>query len=321
MSMDSTEKLQTAKELKAVIQEQVRLRRSDKRPVLTVSSGTCGRARGSAKVIKALRRALQERKLEHKVRVKVTGCHGFCEAEPNIIIFPQNIFYQKVDPKNGKAIITETVLKKKIIPGLLYKDPRTAETGVEESGIAFYRKQKRILLADNALIDPTDINDYFAIGGYGSLLTALTGLKPEDVIEMIKKSGLRGRGGAGFPTGLKWESARRSKGELKYIICNADEGDPGAYMDRSLLEGNPNSVLEGMIIGAYAIGGSHGYIYVRHEYPLACKNAETAITQARKAGFLGKNILGSGFSFDVEIAKGGGAFVCGESTALISSIE
>jgi len=321
MSMDSTEKLQTAKELKAVIQEQVRLRRSDKRPVLTVSSGTCGQARGSAKVIKALRRALQERKLENKVRVKVTGCHGFCEAEPNIIIFPQNIFYQKVDPKNGKAIITETVLKKKIIPGLLYKDPRTAETAVEESGIAFYRKQKRILLADNALIDPTDINDYFAIGGYGSLLTALTGLKPEDVIEMIKKSGLRGRGGAGFPTGLKWESARRSKGELKYIICNADEGDPGAYMDRSLLEGNPHRVLEGMLLGAYAMGAREGYVYVRDEYPLAVKHVTLAIGELRRLGLIGADILGTGFDFDIRIAKGAGAFVCGEETALIASIE
>lgn len=319
--MDSTEKLQTAKELKAVIQEQVRLRRSDKRPVLTVSSGTCGQARGSAKVIKALRRALQERRLENKVRVKVTGCHGFCEAEPNIIIFPQNIFYQKVDPKNGKAIITETVLKKKIIPGLLYKDPRTAETAVEESGIAFYRKQKRILLADNALIDPTDINDYFAIGGYVSLLKALTGLKPEDVIEMIKKSGLRGRGGAGFPTGLKWESARRSKGELKYIICNADEGDPGAYMDRSLLEGNPHRVLEGMLLGAYAMGAREGYVYVRDEYPLAVKHVTLAIEELRRLGLIGADILGTGFDFDIRIAKGAGAFVCGEETALIASIE
>src|SRR5512139_138212 len=165
MTMNSTDKLRTARELKAVIQEQIRLRRSDKRPVLTVSSGTCGQARGSAKVISALNRALRERKLEDKVKVRVTGCHGFCEAEPNIIIFPHNVFYQKVEPRNGRAIISETVLKKKVLPGLLYKDPWTAETAVEESGIGFYRKQQRVLLADNALIDPTDINDYFAIGG------------------------------------------------------------------------------------------------------------------------------------------------------------
>ena len=319
--MNSREKLQTVKELKAIIREQVMLRSSDKRPVLTVSSGTCGQARGSAKVIKALHRALQERKLENKVRIRVTGCHGFCEAEPNIIIFPQNIFYQKVNPRNGKDIISETILKKNIIPGLLYKDPRTAETAVEESGIGFYRKQKRIVLGDNALIDPTDINDYFAIGGYGSLLKALTALKPEDVIEMIKKSGLRGRGGAGFPTGLKWESARRSKGELKYVICNADEGDPGAYMDRSLLEGNPHRVLEGMMLGAYAMGAREGYVYVRDEYPLAVKHVTLAIEELRRLGLIGSDILGTGFDFDIRIAKGAGAFVCGEETALIASIE
>jgi NADH-quinone oxidoreductase subunit F len=319
--MNSSEKLQTVRELKAVIREQVNLRKSDKRPVLTVSSGTCGQARGSAKVISALQKVLKERKLENKVRVKVTGCHGFCEAEPNIIIFPHNVFYQKVDPKNGKDIISETVLKKKIIPGLLYKDPRTAETAVKESGIGFYRKQKRLILADNALIDPTDINDYFAIGGYGSLLKALTGLKPEDVIETIKKSGLRGRGGAGFPTGLKWEAARKSKGELKYVICNADEGDPGAYMDRSLLEGNPHRVLEGMLLGAYAIGAREGYVYVRDEYPLAVKHVTLAIEELRRLGLIGSNILGTGFDFELRIAKGAGAFVCGEETALIASIE
>ena len=319
--MNSREKLQTVRELKALIREQVDLRRSDKRPVLTVSSGTCGQARGSTKVIGALKRVLEEKNLENKVRVRVTGCHGFCEAEPNIIVFPHNVFYQKVQPKNGKAIITETVLKKKIIPGLLYKDPRTGETAVAEDGIGFYRKQKRLLLADNALIDPTDLNDYFAIGGYGSLLRALTGLKPEDVIETVKKSGLRGRGGAGFPTGLKWESARRSKGDLKYIVCNADEGDPGAYMDRSLLEGNPHRVLEGMLLGAYAMGAREGYVYVRDEYPLAVKHVTLAIEELRRLGLIGPNILGTGFDFELRIAKGAGAFVCGEETALIASIE
>ena len=319
--MNSREKLQKVGELRAIIREQAKLRRADQRPVLTVSSGTCGQARGSTKVINSLHRALRERKLENKVKVRVTGCHGFCEAEPNIIIFPQNIFYQKVDPRNGKKIIQETVLKKKIITGLLYRDPRTAETAVEETGIGFYRKQKRILLADNALIDPTEISDYFSIGGYGSLLKALTGLKPEEVIEIVKKSGLRGRGGAGFPTGLKWESARRSKGDMKYIICNADEGDPGAYMDRSLLEGNPHRVLEGMLLGAYAIGAREGYVYVRDEYPLAVKHVTLAIEDLRRLGLIGSDILGTGFDFDLRIAKGAGAFVCGEETAMIASIE
>jgi len=319
--MNRTEKLQTVKELRDIIQEQVRLRRSEKRPVLTVSSGTCGQARGSAKVINALHKALKERRLENKVKVKVTGCHGFCEAEPNIIIFPQNIFYQKVDPRNGKAIISETVLKKKIIPDLLYKDPRTAETAAKEDGIGFYKKQQRIVLGDNALIDPTEINDYFSIGGYGALIKVLTSLTPEDLIETMKKSGLRGRGGAGFPTGLKWESARRAKGDLKYIICNADEGDPGAYMDRSLLEGNPHRVLEGMMIGAYAMGAREGYVYVRDEYPLAVKHVTLALQELRRLGLIGSNILGTGFDFDIRIAKGAGAFVCGEETALIASIE
>jgi len=319
--MNRTEKLQTVRELKDIIQEQVRLRRSEKRPVLTVSSGTCGQARGSAKVINALHKALKERRLENKVKVRVTGCHGFCEAEPNIIIFPQNIFYQKVDARNGKAIISETVLKKKIIPDLLYKDPRTAETAVKEDGIGFYKKQQRIVLGDNALIDPTDINDYFSIGGYGALIKVLTSLTPGELIETMKKSGLRGRGGAGFPTGLKWESARKSKGDLKYIICNADEGDPGAYMDRSLLEGNPHRVLEGMMIGAYAIGAREGYVYVRDEYPLAVKHVTLAIQELRRLGLVGSDILGTGFDFDIRIAKGAGAFVCGEETALIASIE
>ena len=319
--MNKTEKLQTVRELKDIIQEQVRLRRSEKRPVLTVSSGTCGQARGSAKVINALHKALKERNLEEKVKIKVTGCHGFCEAEPNIIIFPQNIFYQKVDPKNGKAIISETVLKKKIIPDLLYKDPRTAETAVREDGIGFYKKQQRIVLGDNALIDPTDIDDYFSIGGYGALIRVLTSLTPEELIEMMKKSGLRGRGGAGFPTGLKWESARKAKGDLKYIICNADEGDPGAYMDRSLLEGNPHRVLEGMMIGAYAMGAREGYVYVRDEYPLAVKHVTLAIQELRRLGLIGSDILGTGFDFDIRIAKGAGAFVCGEETALIASLE
>ena len=319
--MNSREKLKTVGELKAIIREAVKTRRADKRPVLTVSSGTCGQARGSVKVINALTRALRDMKLEDRVMVRVTGCHGFCEAEPNIIVYPENIFYQKVAPRNGKDIIGETVLKKKIIPHLLYRDPRTGETAEKEDGIGFYRKQKRILLADNALINPTKIEDYFAIGGYGSLVRALTTLKPEDVIETVKKSGLRGRGGAGFPTGLKWESARKSKGDLKYIICNADEGDPGAYMDRSLLEGNPHRVLEGMLLGAYAMGAREGYVYVRDEYPLAVRHVTLAIEDLRRLGLIGQNILGTGFDFDIHIAKGAGAFVCGEETALIASIE
>ena len=314
-------KITTAKELKALIGERVRSRKADTRTVLTVSSGTCGQARGSLKVIESLRKALAEQKLESKVKIRVTGCHGFCESEPNIIIYPHDIFYQKVSPKNGKAIVAETVRRKKVIPELLYRDAETGVTATKESAIPFYEKQKRIVLGDNPLIDPTEIDDYFSIGGYGSLLKVLTGLTPEEVIQAVKESGLRGRGGAGFPTGVKWELARKARGDLKYIICNADEGDPGAYMDRSLLEGNPHRVLEGMMIGAYAIGAREGRIYVRDEYPLAVKHVSLAIDELRRRGLLGTNILGTGFDFDIQINKGAGAFVCGEETALIASIE
>ncbi len=209
----------------------------------------------------------------------------------------------------------------KLLDHLLYEDSVANRKLTSEKEIPFYKAQDRLVLGNNGLIEPTKIEDYIGIGGYKSLAKALFEMKPDQVIDEIKASGLRGRGGAGFPTGRKWETCRNAPGEIKYVICNCDEGDPGAYMDRSLLEGNPHSVIEGMIIGAFAIGASQGFIYVRHEYPLACKNAGIAITQARKAGLLGKNILGSGFDFDLEIAKGGGAFVCGESTALIASIE
>lgn len=319
--MSKTAKIETVKELKVLINESGRRREADGRAVLTVSSGTCGRARGSLKVIESLRRAIKAQGLEKRVQLRVSGCHGFCEAEPNIIITPHDIFYQKVEPRDGRAIIEKTVRKKKVIPELLYTDPETGRQSTKESSIPFYQKQKRIVLGDNPLIDPTQIGDYFSIGGYGSLLKALTKMTPEKVIETVKKSGLRGRGGAGFPTGLKWELARKAKGDIKYVICNADEGDPGAYMDRSLLEGNPHRVLEGMMIGAYAVGAATGYMYVRDEYPLAVKHVSLAIEELYRHGLLGKNILGTGFDFDIDVAKGAGAFVCGEETALIASIE
>jgi NADH-quinone oxidoreductase subunit F len=319
--MKRLKKIKTTQELEALIEKEGALRKADPRPVLTVSAGTCGQARGSLKVIDSLKAALKKESLGDKVNIRVTGCHGFCEAEPNIIISPHDFFYQKVDPKNGKEIIEQTIIKNKVIEKLLYSDPTTGEKSSREQDISFYKKQKRVVLGDNALIDPTDIFDYFAIGGYRALAQVLDRVTPEEVIVAIKSSGLRGRGGAGFPTGKKWEIARQIKGDIKYIICNADEGDPGAYMDRSLLEGNPHRVLEGMIIGAYAIGATEGYIYVRDEYPLAVKNVTLAIGQARRAGLLGKKIMGTKFSFDIHISKGAGAFVCGEETALIASIE
>jgi len=289
--------------------------------VVSVCGGTGCHAYGCKKVRDLFAKAIKKNDIDKKIRLRFTGCRGFCERGPIVTIQPQGIFYQRVQEKDVPLILSETVGKGKILENLLYEDAITKRKITSEKEIPFYKAQHRLVLGNNGQIEPTKIEDYIGIGGYQALSKALFEMKPEQVIDEIKVSGLRGRGGAGFPTGKKWEDCRNAPGEIKYIICNCDEGDPGAYMDRSLLEGNPHSVLEGMIIGAYAIGGSHGYIYVRHEYPLACKNAETATTQARKAGLLGKNILGSGFSFDIEIAKGGGAFVCGESTALIASIE
>ncbi len=282
---------------------------------ISISSGTCGQARGSIKLVEAFKK-----EAKGNIDIKVTGCHGFCEAEPNVIIFPDGIFYQHLKPEDAKEIIERTVLKGEIIDRLLYKDTATGETFPYQKDIPFYKKQMRLLLGNNPFIDPTNIEDYIARGGYLSLAKALK-MSPEEIIGMIEASGLRGRGGAGFPTGKKWDLARKQKSDLKYIICNADEGDPGAYMDRSLLEGNPHSVIEGMIIGAYAIGANEGWIYVRNEYPLAIKHVTIAIEQAREIGLLGDNILGSGFSFDIKIARGAGAFVCGEETALMLSIE
>jgi NADH:ubiquinone oxidoreductase subunit F (NADH-binding)/(2Fe-2S) ferredoxin/Pyruvate/2-oxoacid:ferredoxin oxidoreductase delta subunit len=289
--------------------------------VISVCGGTGCHAYGCKKVKDQFAKAIKKIDIDNKIRLRFTGCRGFCERGPIVTVQPQGIFYQRVQEKDVPLILSETVEKGKILEHLLYEDAITKRKVTSEKEIPFYKAQNRLVLGMNGLIEPTKIEDYIGIGGYQALAKAIFEMKPEQIINEIKASGLRGRGGAGFPTGKKWEDCRNTPGEIKYIICNCDEGDPGAYMDRSLLEGNPHSVLEGMIIGAYAIGGSHGYIYVRHEYPLACKNGEIAITQARKAGLLGKNILGSGFSFDVEVAKGGGAFVCGESTALIASIE
>jgi len=315
----NNEKLTTIEDLKQKIQEESS--RKEKDNVLIVSAGTCGQARGSLKVVEALEKAIQKRELQNTVRVKVTGCHGFCEAEPNIILQPQNLFYQNVQPEDADDIIQETILNNKVVDRLLYKEHDTGEAKTAGPDIGFYKKQMRNVLGDNENIEPLKIEDYFATGGYSALEKVLKDMKPEEVIDVISKSGLRGRGGAGFPTGKKWAFSRKARGDKKYIICNADEGDPGAYMDRSLMEGNPHRVLEGMIIGAYAIGADEGYIYIRDEYPVALNHIKTAIKNAEDLGLLGENILGSGFNFKVNIYRGAGAFVCGEETALIASIE
>jgi NADH-quinone oxidoreductase subunit F len=288
---------------------------------VVVTSGTCGQASGSIGIIEAFRSEIAARGLEKKIGLEITGCHGFCEMEPSIVIYPDGIFYPKLEPKDVPAIVERTLLKSAPVADLEYEDPATGKRYPRQKDIPFYRDQKRLLTENNFKIDPERIEDYVALDGYMPLARALFDMTAEGVIETVLASGLRGRGGAGFPTGLKWKLCREAPGHPKFIICNADEGDPGAYMDRSLLEGNPHSVVEGMIIGAYAIGASEGYIYVRMEYPLAVRNVTLALEAARRHGLLGQNILGSEFHFDIHIVQGAGAFVSGEETALMASIE
>jgi NADH:ubiquinone oxidoreductase subunit F (NADH-binding)/(2Fe-2S) ferredoxin/NAD-dependent dihydropyrimidine dehydrogenase PreA subunit len=297
---------------------QSKRRAAEARPCIVVGGGTCGIARGAGKVAEAFTEQIAKRKLTRKVQLRETGCHGFCQAEPVVVIEPEGIFYSGVTPDDVAEILDETIGQKKFIERLAYKS--NGQSFSLESDVPFYKKQHRRILSHNRLVDPRNIDDYVATGGYAALVDALKD-SPEKVIDEVKSSGLRGRGGAGFTTGMKWEFCRQAPGEPKYVICNADEGDPGAYMDRSVLEGNPHSVLEGMLIGAYAIGAEKGHVYVRMEYPLAIEHLTIAIEQAKECGFLGANILGSGFDFDLQISRGAGAFVCGEETALIASIE
>ncbi|MFQ6070355.1 MAG: NADH-quinone oxidoreductase subunit NuoF [Candidatus Aminicenantales bacterium] len=291
------------------------------RKTIVVSSGTCGQASGSLQIIEALEKELKRRSLEDTIGVEITGCHGFCELEPNVIIYPEGIFYKNLKPEDMPKIIEESVVGDRVVEDLVYEDPRTREKVRLQKEIPFYKKQTRLLSENNLKIDPTKVEDYVALRGYEALAKVLFDMTGEEVIEEVKKSGLRGRGGAGFPTGKKWEICKDVSSEIKYIICNADEGDPGAYMDRSLLEGNPHSVIEGMLIGAYAINATEGFIYVRMEYPLAVKHVTWALEQARKYGLLGESILGSEFNFDIHVVKGAGAFVSGEETSLMASIE
>jgi len=289
-------------------------------PQLRVCLGTGCRASGAERVMATFREEMGKRGIASKVRIKQTGCHGFCEKGP-LVVAPPDIFYQKVAPADVREIVSETLFNGKIVDRLLYFDPSTNQRIVHEHEVPFYEKQRRLLLASNGKIDPTSIEDYISVGGYGALSRILKGLTPDEVINEVKRSGLRGRGGAGFPTGVKWELLRRAKGDAKYLVCNADEGDPGAYCNRSLLEGNPHSVIEGMIIGAYGTGATEGIVYVRNEYPLAVKHLSMAIEDARAYGFLGQSILGSALNFDLKISLGAGAFVSGEETALLASVE
>jgi NADH:ubiquinone oxidoreductase subunit F (NADH-binding)/(2Fe-2S) ferredoxin/Pyruvate/2-oxoacid:ferredoxin oxidoreductase delta subunit len=290
-------------------------------PAITVCVSTGCEALGVKEVLKAFKEEFKKHALEGKIKIKETGCLGFCEKGPRIVVYPEEIFYFRVKATDVPEIVSKTVMNKEVVERLLYTDPVTGKAARNLSEIPFYKYQKRLLLDSNAKVDPKKIDDYIALGGYSALAKALYHMTPEQVLEEVKKSNLRGRGGGGFPTGRKWQSTRDAEGEPKYVIVNCDEGDPGAFMNRALMEGNPHSILEGLIIGAYAIGSNEGFIYVRQEYPLAVENMQIAIEEAEKHGLLGKNILGSGFDFKVKIHKGAGAFVSGESSALMTAIE
>ncbi|OGT95727.1 MAG: NADH dehydrogenase [Gemmatimonadetes bacterium RIFCSPLOWO2_02_FULL_71_11] len=278
-------------------------------------------ASGAQEVLQSLRRELERQGLQDAVEVKSTGCHGFCEKGPVMVVWPEKVFYNGVGPRDAAALVASVSNGRKPVERLLYKDPVSGARVLHEDEVPFYRRQQRILFGNNGQIDPKDIRDYVRVGGYAALAKALATLSAPEVVDMVSRSGLRGRGGAGFPTGVKWQALRGNPVRPHYLICNADEGDPGAFMDRSLLEGNPHSVIEGMIIGAYALDASEGFIYVRAEYPLAVENLRAALTQAEQYGLMGDDILGSGHSFRIHVVQGAGAFVCGEETALIASIE
>lgn len=288
---------------------------------ILVCTGTGCISSGANNIMDTLVTNLAENDLQDEIKVVETGCHGFCEKGPIVIVYPEGVFYCNVTTDDVPEIVEEHLLKGRYVERLLYKELVTEESIPAYADIDFYKKQHRIVLENCGRINPESIQEYIAVGGYEAAGKALTMMTPEEVIKEVKDAKLRGRGGAGFSTGLKWDLTRQTESDKKYLICNADEGDPGAFMDRSLLEGDPHKIIEGMIIAAYAIGADEGYIYVRAEYPLAIHRLELALEQARELGLLGKDIFGSGFNFELKIKKGAGAFVCGEETALMASIE
>lgn len=295
--------------------------RDPEKPCITICCGSACQASGSSEVAFSLIEEIKKQNLGDQVDVRRTGCHGYCERGPIIVNQPGEVSYFQIKPEDVPEIVTQTIKEKQVVERLLYKDPLTGESILHESEIPFYKYQERLVFGTNVKIDPRSLDDYLAVDGYAALAKALGGMSGEEVLAEVKKSNLRGRGGGGFPAGIKWEGSRNAPGDIKYVIVNADEGDPGAYMDRSLLEGSPHAILEGLILGAYAVGAQEGYIYVRQEYPLAVENIIFAIKKAEEYGFLGKNILGSGFDFTVQVHQGAGAFVCGESTALMTALE
>jgi len=288
---------------------------------LLVCGGTGCRSAESDAIVDSLNKALADRGLENEAKVVMTGCFGFCEKGPIVKVLPDNTFYTQVTPADAEEIVAEHIYKGRRVNRLLYMNPESQEHVEDSKHMGFYRKQIRIALRNCGFIDPENIEEYIARDGYSALGKVLSEMTPEEAIQSIIKSGLRGRGGGGFPTGLKWDITRKVSAEKKYVVCNADEGDPGAFMDRSILEGDPHSVIEAMAINGYCTGANYGLVYIRAEYPLAINRLKTALNQAREYGLLGKNILGTDFSFDIELRYGAGAFVCGEETALIHSME
>jgi NADH-quinone oxidoreductase subunit F len=293
----------------------------DDRPGVLICGGTGCRAGESQAVAEAFGKVLKKKKLAKNVDVRFTGCHGFCEQGPLVVLLPAGVLYVRVTPDDVPEIVATSIEADGVVERLTYRDPASKKRFAHERDLPFYANQQRLVFAKSGRLDPTNIDDYIAAGGYASLAKAIRSMTPDEVVAAVKQSGLRGRGGGGFAAGRKWEACRKAEGYPKYVLCNGDEGDPGAFMDRSIMEGNPHSVLEGMAIGAYAIGADRGYIYVRLEYPLAVENLRIAIRQAEEIGLLGENILGTKFGFTVKISRGAGAFVCGESTALMASIE
>ncbi len=313
-------KINSAAELQA-FRKHIASKKNSNKPCVAICAGTGCLGPGSDKIISAFEEELRKRALGAKVDFRVTGCHGFCEQGPNVVIYPEEICYTRVRPGDVPEIVSQTVIGKKVIDRLIYADPNTGHKVARQSEIPFYKKQMRYLMGNNSKIDPKRIEDYIALGGYSALAKALFEMSPVQVLEEIKKANLRGRGGGGFPAGSKWETARNAPGKEKYVIVNGHEGEPGAFMDRALFTGNPHSVLEGLIIGAYAIGSHQGFIYTRHDSPQLRDNIAAALAQAEECGLLGENILGSGFSFNVEVHLDVGIFVSGESSALMRSIE
>jgi NADH-quinone oxidoreductase subunit F len=295
--------------------------RDPHKPCIAICAGMGCLGISNGRVISAFKEEIDKKKLKSKVDVRATGCHGYCEKGPLVVIYPEEICYVEVTPEDVPEIISQTVLGKKVIDRLIYTDPDTGEKAAHQSEIPFYKNQMRHLMGNNAKINPRRIDDYLAVGGYSALSKSLFEMSPEKVLEEIKKANLRGRGGGGFPAGRKWETARNAPGKEKFVIVNGHEGELGAFMDRAILSGNPHSVLEGLIIGGYAVGSHQGFIYTRHDTPLLKNNIDVALAKAEEYGLLGENILGSGFDFNVEVHLDIGIFVSGESSALMRSIE